>query len=169
MKKLFFIPVLFLVTSLYAQEAFVVPNMECAYKYQFMTSQANVMILAQINYAKACGKTVEEVASYNGELFAKTWNKEMGFNGLVKGMLHHSVCLTPSGTSEILEQSTEMIKIKLTNIFPALKKSGTVLDVTYDEYFRFIRILMSKISEKMGGEFTLQDTPEGMIWTIKKK
>ena len=169
MKKFFFIPALFLVTSLCAQEAFVVPNLECAHKHQFMTTQTNIMILGQINYAKACGKTVEDVASYTGELFAKTWNIEMGFSGFIKAILHHSVCLTPSGTSEILEQSTEMIKIKLTNIFPALKKSGTVLDVTYDEYFRFIRILMSKISEKMGGEFTLQDTPEGMIWTIKKK
>jgi hypothetical protein len=134
-----------------------------------MTGQTNAMMLVSINYAKASGKTVEDIAAFTGDLFAKTWNKENGFNGLIKGILFNSVCLTPGGTVEILEQSSELVKIKTAAFFPYLKNNGTYLNVTYDEYIVFCKILMSKICEYMGATFSLEDTPEGMIWTIKKK
>ena len=169
MKKLLFIPALFIVTTLFAQETLVVPDLECAQKHQFMAGQVNAMFIASISYAKASGKTVEDVASYMGELFAKTWKKENGFNGLLKGILHNSVCFTPGGTVEILEQSNEMMKLKATNFFPYLKKNGSYLGVTYPEYLSFTKMVMSKICEYMGADFAMEDTPEGMVWTVKKK
>jgi len=169
MKKLLFIPVLFIVTTLFSQETLVVPDLDCAHKHQFMTGQVNAVFIGSISYAKASGKTVEDVANYMGELFSKTWKKENGFNGLLKGILHNSVCFTPDGTVEILEQSGEMMKLKVTNFFPYLKKNGTYVGITYPEYLVFLRILMSKICDYMGADFVMEDTPEGMIWTIKKK
>jgi hypothetical protein len=68
-----------------------------------------------------------------------------------------------------MEQSTEMIKLKATNFFPYLKKNGSYLGVTYLEYLSFMKIVMSKICEYMGADFTMEDTPDGMLWTVKKK
>lgn len=169
MKKLLFIPVLFIVTTLFSQETLVVPDLDCAHKHQFMTGQVNAVFIGSISYAKASGKTVEDVATYIGELASKTWNKENGFNALLEGVLHNSVCFAPGGTVEILEQSNDMMKLKTTNFFPYLKKNESASGITYPEYLLFMRILISKICDYMGADFALQDTPDGWIWTLKKK
>jgi hypothetical protein len=170
MKKLLFIPALFIVTTLFAQETLVVPDLECAHKHQQMLFQFNGSILASISYAKSTGKTLEDVAAYTGELFAKSWNKEMGFDGLVKVSLHNAVVFTPGGKVEILEQSGNMIKIRTSAwCIPSLKKDGMALGISYDEYYRFMKIINTKVSENMGAELSMEDTEDGWIMTLKKK
>lgn len=169
MKKLLFIPVFLIVSTLCAQETFVVPSLECAHKHQFMTYQANAMIMASINYAKTSGKTIQDVAAFTGELFAKTWDKNWGFSGLVKGMLHNFVCITPDGVVEILAQSGEMVKIRTNGLFPYLKNNGALFDVSYDEYLLYCKIMIEKICEAMGADFSMEANPDTIIWTISKK
>ena len=74
MKKFIFLPFLFFFVASIAQEKFVIPELTDMQKQWRVTSQMNVMILNQINYAKTMGQTVEEVAQFSGNQFKLGWN-----------------------------------------------------------------------------------------------
>ena len=170
MKKVFSVLLLcFVVISAKAQESFQVPALTDADKHARAVFQTDGFILNTINYAKSLGKTVEDVASFTGEQFKFTWNKEEGFSALVNGTLYNWSCFTPNSKIEILQQSGTMVKFKANTISPNLKKDGQQFGVTYDDYLTFTRIVHEKIAEYFGADYSQTTTDDGMIITIKKK
>ena len=136
MKKIIFTLFLsFVVVSISAQEAFIVPELSLTEKLEFMVGETDGFVLSSISYAKSEGKSVEDVASYTGKLFAELWDKDGGFNALVNGVLHNIVCI--NGKAVILEQSETMVKISTSAFYPYLQKRGSLFNVTYDEYVKF--------------------------------
>jgi hypothetical protein len=169
MKKIFSVPFLLLwITSLIAQESFVIPVFSDANKHARMVFQANGFILNSINYAKSMGKTLEDLAVFTGDQFMYTWNKEEGYAGFVKGTLSNWVCFIPDAEIEILEQSDNMIKFRTREIYPDLKAAGSFFNVSYEEYLSFTRIIHERIAGYLGAQYTQEVTPEGLVVTIQR-
>lgn len=145
------------------------PNVPVADRYFMMVGQTNSFILNSINYAKSMGKTVEDIANFTGDQFKTGWNKADGYNGFVNGVKYSWVSFIPNGELKILEQDDNHFKFSAKDIFPYLKNNSPQLNVTYDEYLTFIKIVDEKIAEYMGAEYTQKEDNDEIIVTIKKK
>ena len=170
MKKLFLITVTILfVTSIVAQEKFVVPEIPDAEKHSRMVGQANGIILNLIGYAKSQGKSVEDVAKFTGDQFKKGWNKENGWEGFAKGCLHNWTIFTPNNKLVILDQSETMLKFQSKTPYVWLKNNGPQYNVPYDEYMTFLKINHKIIAEYLGADISFKEVEDGIILTVKKK
>lgn len=91
MKKLLSIAICFIIIcSAFGQEKFTVPERTTEQKHQRTLSQTWVMFAAGINFAKSQGTSPYEYGKYIGNLFAPSWNKENGFDGLVRGTIFNT-------------------------------------------------------------------------------
>ncbi len=153
----------------FAQGKFTIPTPTDLQKYQSSAWQWNAAYIVLVSYAKSLGETVEDAGSYVGEIVKVSWNKEVGFDGFVNGMLYNWVIINPEGTVEILEQAEGKIVILVKNFYPSIQESLTLFNVTYKEYLNFFELCISKLAEYMGSTCTQKDTEEGLIVTIIKK
>ncbi len=170
MKRLvtvFYIAFLALITM--GQGKFTVPVLTDLQKYQNAALQWNGSYLIQISYAKSLGKSVEDVAKFFGDQLIATWNKQSGFDGLVRGILYTMVCLVPYGSVEIIEQTDNGIKYKVTGLYSDLREGGSIFNVTYKEYIKFWEIAISKLANDLRAKYSQTDTDEGLIATLGKK
>jgi len=170
MKKLFLITVTILfVTSIVAQEKFVVREITDTQKHSRMVGQANGIILNLISYAISQGNSVEEVAKFTGDQFKTGWNKENGWEGFAKGCLNNWAIFIPNNKLVILEQSETMIKFQSKTPYMWLKNNGPQYNVSHDEYMTFIKIIHKIIGEYLGADISFKEVEDGLILTIKKK
>ena len=170
MKKLFLITVTILfVTSIVAQEKFVVREITDTQKHSRMVGQANGIILNLISYAKSQGNSVEDVAKFTGDQFKTGWNKENGWEGFAKGCLHNWTIFTPDNKLVILEQSETMLKFQSKTPYVWLKNNGPQYNVSYDEYMTFLKINHKIIAEYLGADISFKEVEDGIILTVKKK
>lgn len=170
MKKLFLIFALFLfVTSLAAQEKFVVPEISDAKKYARMLGEVNGLVLNSISYAKSQGNSVEDLAKFTGENYKKSWNKERGWEGFARGIINSWVLIVPNNKIVILEQSVTMVKFKSKTPFARLKNNGPRNNVSHLEYMTFLKTNQKIIGNHMGATISFKDVEDGIILTIKKK
>lgn len=170
MKQLLLAPILcLLITSTtIAQENFKIPEITDAEKFANMAGQANALIVNSINYAKSLGKSVDDIANFSGEQFKTSWNKEMGFNGFVNGILYNSICFFPKAEISILEQSDKIVKYRIF-FDPEFIKSFPMLNVTFEEYLSFQKGVVIKIGEYLGAEYSHELKDNVLYVTIKKK
>jgi hypothetical protein len=170
MKKLILLLFVSLFASaLFAQEMFTVPVPTDLQKYRSAAWQWSAAYLLQINFAKSMGKSVEDVANFNGDQAKLSWNKEAGFEGFVKGILYNFVCITPQGTVEILEQNDHKVVFQVTKVYPQLKDQGPIFNVTYEEYLKFWSIAIARIGDYLGATYTQKEKDDGIVATIEKK
>jgi len=170
MKKLILITVTILfVTSIAAQEKFVVPEISDAQKHSQMVNQANGFILNLISYAKSQGNSVEDVAKFTGDQFKTGWNKENGWEEFAKRCLNNWTIFVPDNKLVILEQSETMIRFQSKTPYVWLKNNGPHYNVSHDEYMTFIKITHKIIGEYLGADISFTDVEDGIILTIKKK
>jgi hypothetical protein len=170
MKKLILITVTILfVTSIIAQDKFVVPEISDAQKHSRMVGQTNAFILNFINYAKSQGDSVEDLAKFTGDQFKTSWNKENGWEEFAKGCLNNWTIMTPDNKLVILKQSETMLKFQSKTPFVWLKNNGPQYNVSHDEYMTFLKINHKIIGEYLGADISFTDASDGLILTIKKK
>lgn len=170
MKKAAFILMLtFVFCPIFSQTKFSVPSLPDSARYQRMVDQANYILLSEISYAKHMGQTVEEAATYVGNLFKTTWSAEKEFKGLAEGCLNNFYCFSAYGKVNILEQSDVHIVFETTNFFGWLKENGPVFDVTYDEYIAYLRIIHEQIADYMNSTAKIEENGKGVIVTLRKK
>ena len=155
--------------TIMAQGKFSVPALTDLQKYQNAAIQWNASWLIHISYAKSLGKSVEDVAGFVGDQLKATFNKAGGFNGFVQGMLYTMVSLVPYGTVEIGKQADNEIVYKVTGLYSDLREGGSVFNVNWDDYLKFIETVYSKAADYFGADYSQKDTDEGLIVTIKKK
>lgn len=152
-----------------AQNKFAIPLLTDLQKYRNAALQWNGSYLIQISYAKSLGKSVEDAATFFGDQLKITWNKAGGFDSYVQSMLYTMVSLVPYGSVEISEQTENSLIYKVLGLYSELKEGGSVFDVTYEEYIKFLGTAFSRIADYMGAIYLQQDTDDGLIVTIKKK
>lgn len=169
MKKIIFLPFLFFFIASIAQEKFVVPEQTDIQKQWRLTSQMNVLVINSINYAKSVGQTVEELATFTGNQFKTSWNKENGWEGFAKGCLRNWLMFRPDNQIEILEQSETMLKFKSKIPYARLKTDGPFYNVSHDEYMTFLKISHKTIGNYLGASISFENVDKGIIVTIKKK
>ena len=170
MKRLIAILCFFLLSmATFPQRKFIVPNLTDLQKYQNAALQWNGSYLIQISYTKSLGKSVEDIGRFVGDQFAITWNKSGGFDGFVHGMLYTMICLVPYGSVEIVEQTDNGLVYKVTGLYSDLREGGSIFNVTYEEYIKFLEVAFSKLADYMGAKYSQQDTDEGLIVTIREK
>lgn len=152
-----------------AQGKFTVPSPTDMQKYHLAAYHWNGMYLIQISYAKSIGKSVEDVARFNGDHLKGTWLKEGGYERFVAGMLTLMVSLVPYGSVEIIEQKDNELVYKVSGLYTELKEAGEIFNVTWEEYLKFLDISISRQADYMGAKYSQKDTNEGLIVTISKK
>jgi hypothetical protein len=130
--------------------------------------QADMFLLMSISYAKSLGKNVEDLSSFMGDNVKTSWNQATGFTGLVNGMLSNWRAISPKGELKIKEQDDNHVVFIVNRMFPALKNAPQY-NVTYDDYLLSYRVACEKISDYMGGIYSQETTPDGVLITISKK
>ena len=164
MKKIVLIPLIVLFAlTISAQEKFSLPELNDNQKQWRLVSQLNGMMLNQINYAKSIGKSVEDVATFAGNQFKLSWNKENGWEGYVKGCLGNWTIIRPDNKLDILEQSDTMIRFKSKIPYARLKNNGPRYNVSHEEYMSFLKIAHKIIGEYLGASTTFEDVDDGII------
>lgn len=131
--------------------------------------QPDNFILGSINYAKSLGKTAEDVGSFTGEMFKTRWNKDLGYNGFASGTISNWGSVVPSDAVKILEQDDNHVIFTVNKFIPALKSTGQLYNVTYDDYLTFYRKVFEKFADHMGSTYKQENTKDGVLITIKKK
>ena len=121
-----------------------------------------------ISYAKSLGKTPEDAGGYVAEQVKTSWNKEMGFEGYVNTILYIWASLNPDGAVTIVEQAEGKIVFKAPSTYNTLKMMGSDMNVSYDEYLRFLRVRYGKLAEYLNASITLNDSADGLTVTILK-
>jgi len=145
------------------------PVISEADRYSNAVAQFKYMILNSINFAKSKGVSVENIARFTGDQFKTSWNKEMGYDGFVKGTLRNWLTFVPNGEFKMLESDDNHIKLSVDNIYPWLKNDGPQMNVSYDDYLKFFRIVHEQIADYLGAVYSQEITPDGLVITITKK
>jgi len=161
--------VTFFSISVFPQGRYTVPGLTDLQKYQNAALEWNASSLIQISYAKSLGKSVEDAGRFMGDQLNVTWNKAGGFDGLVRGLLYMMVTLVPYGSVEITTQTYKGLVYKVTGLYPELREGGSIYNVSWDEYIKFWGTAFSRLAEKMGANYSQNDTDEGLVVTITKK
>lgn len=159
----------FLTTTVFGQALFSVPAPADLQKYKVAALHWNGAYLIQISYARSQGKPVEDVARFVGDQLLVEWKKENGYTGFVQGILYFMVSLVSNGSVAITEQTDNEIVYRVSGLYSDLREGGSVFDVTYNEYIKFLEIAFSRIADHMGAKYSQKDTDEGLIVTIRKK
>ncbi len=145
------------------------PVISEADRYSNALAQANYFILNSINYAKSKGRNVEDIAKFTGDQFKTTWDKADGYDGFVSGFLYNLSTFMPAGEFKMLERDNNYIKFSVDNIYPWLKNNSPQMNVSYNEYLKFLRIIHERIADYLGAVYTQETTPNGVVITISKK
>jgi hypothetical protein len=170
MKRLILIVLVSLLSvAIIAQGKIGVPALTDLQKYQNAAIQWNASWLIQISFAKSLGKSVGEVAGFVGDQVKVTFNTAGGFNRFVQGMLYTMVSLVPYGSVEIIQQTDNEIVYKVTGLYPDLREGGSLFNVTWDDYLKFLETVYSKTADYIGAKYSQKDTDEGLLVTIMKE
>ena len=160
--------VLFISLTITAQNKFSVPILNDQQKYQNAALLLNGSFLIQISYGKSLGKSVEEIAIFAGDQLKSSWNKQGGFQGFVQNTLYMMLTIAPYGNIEILQQNDNEIRCIVKGLYGELKEGGTIFNVTYDEYIRFLGKMFSEIGDSMHADYSQNITDDGLIFIISK-
>ena len=125
--------------------------------------QAYGMILGNIAMGKESGISVEDQARKMGEIFANTWNKEAGFDGLVRGVIYNIQAL--STRPEILERSRDHLVVRMYKDYkPNLKTSG----ISDEEMLKWFEIVNGTIVRELGGTLKIEDEGNYIVMRVDR-
>ncbi len=169
MKKIITVTFVSLTTLLgFSQLNFKAPELTDQQKFRIASLNWNSSLLLQISFGKSLGRSVEDIAAFNGDQLKTAWNRQGGYNGFVNSILYTMVSLAPYGTVEITDQNDNRLVYKVTGLYSELREGGSIYGVTWDEYIKFLEITFSKVATYMGTGYSQKDTDEGLIVTVSK-
>lgn len=131
----------------------------------FRYSRSNNNVTSSINYVKSLGKNVEEYAGYVGDQYKTLWNQTNGFTGFVNNVVYYWRTYSPFGEFKILEQDENHIVFSANKVFSDLKVNPQ-LNVTYDDYLTYYRVIYKKIADYLGVSYTQETTADGILITV---
>ncbi len=168
MKKITFLIVAILFAwATTAQTKFTVPERTAEQQYTRVAQLFNYNLIVSINYVKSMGKTVEDYGRYCGDIYKLTWLKGGEFNFFVEGNILNLTDL--SERVEIVSQSENKVVLKVYNLYRFLKEKGSVYDVTYEEYIRFLQSSHNQIADYMDCTIKFNIVDDGVEVIMKKK
>ena len=132
-------------------------------KFNSSMFQAYGLINAEIILYKKAGKKALDCGLDMGRIFAATWNKNAGFEGLKNGMIYNSQLF--STRSEIVELTDDRVKLRLFKDY----KQGLYKNVTDKDIIDFYKGVAQPIGDYMGGKIEIGADGDYINWTITKK
>ncbi len=132
-------------------------------KFTSLVYQFNAVAAANISLQKKAGKSPYDLGLATGKIFAPTWDKNSGFEGMKKGMIYNMQLL--SSQAEILELSGEHLKIRVLKDFKAWMPEK----VTDKDMLDYYRGVMQPIGDYLGGKTDITDDGNYYIITLTKK
>lgn len=172
MKKLLSIAIcLAFIGSAFGQEKFTVPERTPEQKYESTLFQYWGVYAAGINFAKSHDVSPYEYGKYIGGIFAPSWNKENGFDGLVNGLIYVLVDFNTNadGQMVIIEKDDGSVSIK----YPAVawKKYFSEDNAfgSFQDVMGCMQGIIEPIADYMGCVVIQEVTEESIIYTINKK
>jgi hypothetical protein len=155
--------------SVIAQEKFSVPVMTDQEKINGLASSWNTLNLYLISHGKSMGKSIVEIATYTSDLYISGMDKSVGFDGYAKLLIQGWVGTAPNGKVEIREQTGDRIVISVSNFCSQLKEKGTMYNVSYQEYIKYLECRGNRVFGVLGGTYSIKDSVDGLIITMQKK
>lgn len=155
--------------SAYGQEQFSVPVITDQEKISALAGSWNTLNLYLISHGKSLGKSIEEIATYTSDLYIAGMDKSVVFEGYAKLLIQGWVVTAPTGIVEITEQTKEKIVLRVTNFCNNLKEKGTLYNVSYQDYIRYLEFRGNRVFGLLGGTYSITDSKEGLIITMQKK
>ncbi|MBS3772010.1 MAG: hypothetical protein KGY69_17285 [Bacteroidales bacterium] len=141
-----------------AQE-FKIPELTMEQKHNRTLYLAHSFVFSGIANAKAAGMSIDEYADFVAGWAKTTWNKEMGFEGFIKGTLYNWETLRRASDPpiEIMEQNPNRCIFKCKNNFKEIFQEGPVFGVTHEEMFTWYKVLHQRIGEYLGVGFEMDE------------
>lgn len=172
MKKLLSISIcLVLIGSAFGQEKFTIPELTFEQKHNRTMFQFWAVYAAGINFAKSQDISPYEYGKYIGSLFAPSWNKENGFDGLVNGTIYNweNFKTDADGQMVIKEKDDGSVIIN----FPAAAWKKYLPEgnpyASFLETQDCMQGIFEPIADHMGCTVIIKVAEESIIYTISKK
>ncbi|MCK4465950.1 MAG: hypothetical protein KAU83_09575 [Bacteroidales bacterium] len=172
MKKLLSIAIcLVFIGNAFGQEKFTVPERTHEQKHKRTMYQFWSVFAAGINFAKSQDISPYEYGKYIGSLFAPSWNKENGFDGLVNGTIYNweNFKSDEDGQMVIKEKDDGSVIID----FPAAAWKKYLPEdnpyASFQEVLDCMQGILEPIADYMESTINLIVKDEWIIFTIKKK
>jgi hypothetical protein len=172
MKKLLsFAICLIIIVNAFGQAKFSIPERTHEQKHQSTMSQFWGFYAAGINFVKSQGTSPYEYGKYIGNLFAPSWNKENGFEGLVNGTIFiwENFRTDADGPIAIKEKDDGSVIIKLpVDTWKKYLPEGNPY-ASFKDAMECMQGIMEPIADHMGSSFNQEVTEDSIIYTFKKK
>lgn len=165
--------VVFLVFSvcILGQEKYAVPEVPLEKKLEQTYFQYWAIFAGGIDFAEAQGISAYEYGKYVGKLFGPSWDKEIGFEGFVDGMIYVWECFKTDqdGPMVVREIDEGTVAVQFPTIawkkyFPEGNPYGT-----FEEVMECLRGLLEGVVDYMDCKVKHEITAESIVYVISKK
>lgn len=162
---------LMFIGSVFAQEKFTVPERTVEQKFHRALYSGWTNFAAGIMFAKSQGLSAYEYGQFVGKEFAKSWNKENGFDGFVRGMLFNYESSRFESDDEIvvkeIDDGTVIIEYP-TVIFKRYFPEDNIY-VSYEDAKDCFKAVLFEIGDYLGCKVSLEEKGDVTVNTFTKK
>jgi hypothetical protein len=156
--------------SLYAQEKYTVQVRTDLEKYITVKSQFYSFMNAGISFAKSKGVSPFEYGKYVGNLFAPSWNQEIGFEGFVRSVIRtwESMKTDTEGTITVTEKPDGSVIMEFPKVSMMKYFAAGIPIATFEECIEYFRGVIKPIADKFSCSLTLIANENFLVFTFKK-
>ncbi len=156
--------------SVFAQELFPVPTRTCEQKYTTVKYQTYSTLKSAINFAKSQGVSALDFGIYTGNLYAPSWNADIGFEGFVKSSIQtwESFKTELDGQIVITENTDGSVSMNFPKIAMSKYFTGDKPMATFEEAVDYFRGALKPIAAKFNSTVTLTVTETTIVFHFKK-
>jgi tetratricopeptide (TPR) repeat protein len=150
---------------------FSVPELNNVQKHMRTMNQAWWVMAAGISVAKQSGVSVQDYATQIGDLFKYGWNRDWGFEGLVRGMLYNleSFRNEKDPAIEIIYQDKNSIQCKWKINYKEMFSKGLVYNVSFEEMNEMFFYMQKQIAEYLYSSIEHEVEGEWLRITISRR
>lgn len=165
MKNLIVLLFLFSVPFSGFTQDFSIPERTSTQKHNRLFYLMSGNIAVGIAGAKEAGMSPREYASFCGNQFKHSWNKEAGFKGFAQGTLanYESGRRENDPAIEILEQSSDKLVFSYYNNFKTLYNNGPMFGTTYEEFLIWVDLVYRQIGEHLGATYQQEEMEDDRL------
>jgi hypothetical protein len=172
MRRIFVILFCFsLTSSLLAQEKYTVPDIRLEEKFDRILGQFWGIFATSVDFAKSQGITPYDYGKYLGKVFAPTWNKDAGFEGLVRGTLYNweNFKRDEDGKIQLQEMDDGSVVISVPRMAWDRYFSENFPPVSFKETMECMQGVSEEIATHLSAEIKQKITDEEIIFVLKKQ
>lgn len=160
---------LIIVTSLFSQEKFSVPQLTQEQKQEVLYSHVMAYCVSGINIAKNKGVSPLDYGKFTGKLFSAYWDPAGGFPVYVNRIMYILAGMHPDNQMQIVNQSANSITFKLKNVDYSFK-NGPMFGVSYQDVMDFSEGILTVVADYMKSDFkAVMDNDGWYVVTITAK